>query len=64
MSDRILIVGGPAPGGGRLAMVKGDDTVFVLDAETCLLLEQSFLLPVEPRVPDIDTTRPPQPETL
>ncbi|NLF86416.1 MAG: DUF4340 domain-containing protein [Lentisphaerae bacterium] len=61
---RILIVGGPAPGEGRLAMVKGDDTVFVLDAETCLLLEQSFLLPVEPRVPDIDTTRPPQPETL
>jgi hypothetical protein len=61
---RVLIVGGPAPGGGRLAMVKGHDTVFVLDAETCLLLEQSFLLPVEPRVPDIDTTRSPKPETL
>ena len=61
---RILIVGGPAPGGGRLAMVKGDDTVFVLDAETCLLLEQSFLLPVEPRVPDIDAARSPQPETM
>ena len=59
---RVLIVGGQAPGGGRLAMVKGYDTVFVLDAETCQQIKQSLLLPAEQRVPEVGTPRPPEPE--
>ena len=61
---RVLIIGAPAPfGGGRLAMVKGHDTVFELETATCLQLEQPLLLPLEPRVKDVDTTRPPNTET-
>ena len=61
---RILIVGGKTPEGGRFAAIKGHDTIYVLGVDTCRQLEQSFLLPVERRVPSVDTTRPPQPEAL
>lgn len=59
---RILIVGGPAPDGGRYAVVRGHDTLYVLGAETCRQLEQSFLLPVERSPSAVDPARPPQPE--
>ncbi len=61
---RVLTLGSPTPDGGRYAVVKGHDTVFVLGPETWRQLDLPFLQPVAQPVPAVDTTPPPALETL